>query len=72
MHASAYMHADPWSEGVSWQLLSGAKHSSVHKNFANRRSLETSMVSSDTGAATFSVDGGKNGGQREKSRKAVK
>ena len=34
------MHADPCSEGVSWQLLSGAMHSSGHKNFAGRRSLE--------------------------------
>ena len=34
------MHADPCSEGVSWQLLSEAKHSSSHKNFAGRCSLE--------------------------------
>ena len=40
VHASAYMHADPCSEGVSWQLLSGANHSSSHKNFAGLRSLE--------------------------------
>ena len=32
--------ADPCSEAVRWQLLSEAKHSSGHMNFAGRRSLE--------------------------------
>ena len=40
MHASAYVHADPCNEGVRWQLLSEAKHSSSHKNFSGRRYLE--------------------------------
>ena len=40
VHASGYVNADPCSEGVSSQLLSGAMHSSGHKNFAGRRSLE--------------------------------
>ena len=35
-----FLHADPCSEGDSWQVLSGAKHSSGHKNFAGWRSLE--------------------------------
>ena len=40
VHASAYMHADPCSQGVSWPLSSGAKHTSCNKNFAGRWSLE--------------------------------
>ena len=40
LHGSACMYADACTNRVSWQLLSGAKHSSSHKNFAGRRSLE--------------------------------
>ena len=50
---SAYMHADPCSEGVRWQLLSEAKHSSGHKNFAGRGSLENLYGTDSDGIHQF-------------------